>query len=413
MPVQTQKTNKKILMKQYPDKNGYFGSYGGQFVSELLLPALTELSKAYQKEKKTPEFKKELNYLLREYAGRPTSLYYAANLSSKWKARIYLKREDLLHTGAHKINNTLGQTLLAKRMGKKRIIAETGAGQHGVATATACALFNLKCVIYMGEEDLRRQALNGFKIRLLGAEVIGTGGSKGTLRDAVNEALRDWAKNVDDTHYVLGSVMGPHPFPMIVRDFQSIIGREARSQILSREKKLPDSVIACVGGGSNAIGIFHAFLKDESVKLYGVEAAGEGLSSGSHSATISCGRAGILHGSYSYMLQNNEGLVSDVHSVSAGLDYPGVGPEHSYLKDSGRADYVSITDKEAISAFQELSSSEGIIPALESSHAVAYAKKWIKENKNIDNPLIIINLSGRGDKDAAEVQRLLSLEADK
>ncbi|MDH5719249.1 MAG: tryptophan synthase subunit beta [Spirochaetia bacterium] len=404
------KTHTKKI--QYPDKNGYFGEFGGQFVSELLLPALTELSQAYEREKRNPEFKNKLKILLNEYAGRPTRLYYAENLSLRWKAKIYLKREDLLHTGAHKINNTLAQTFLAKRMGKTRIIAETGAGQHGVATATACALFNLKCVIYMGEEDLRRQALNGFRIKLLGAEVIGTGGSKGTLRDAVNEALRDWSKNVDNTHYVLGSVMGPHPFPMMVRDFQSIIGKEARLQILKKEKRLPDSVIACVGGGSNAIGVFHAFLNDNSVKLYGVEAAGEGLSSKRHSATISKGTPGILHGSYSYLLQNKEGLVSDVHSVSAGLDYPGVGPEHSYLKESGRADYVSISDAEAIEAFQELSSTEGIIPALESSHAVAYAKKWVKEyrSKNNKEPLVIVNLSGRGDKDAAEVQRLLSIK---
>ncbi|MDH5716552.1 MAG: tryptophan synthase subunit beta [Spirochaetia bacterium] len=402
-------------MKLYPDQNGYFGKYGGQFVSELLLPALDELTKAYLKEKNNPVFKKELKDLLVNYAGRPTNLYYAANLSDKWDAKIYLKREDLLHTGAHKINNTLGQTLLAKRIGKKRIIAETGAGQHGVATATACSLFRLDCVIYMGEEDLRRQALNGFRIGLLGAKVIGTGGVKGTLRDAVNEALRDWAKNFDNTHYVLGSVMGPHPFPMIVRDFQAVIGHEAKKQILKKEKRLPDSVIACVGGGSNAMGIFHAFIEEKNVKLIGVEAAGDGISSLRHSATITKGSPGILHGSYSYLLQNKEGLVSAVHSISAGLDYPGVGPEHSYLKDSGRAQYEAINDDEALSAFQELSYTEGIIPALESSHAVAYAKKWIKAYKKKYNkkPLIIINLSGRGDKDAAEAQRILSEKKSK
>ncbi|MDH4200889.1 MAG: tryptophan synthase subunit beta [Spirochaetia bacterium] len=393
-----------------PDQLGYYGDYGGRFVSELLMPALIELESAYGKLVKNKEFLKEYRDSLRDFAGRPTGLFWAKNLSEKWNAKIYLKREDLLHTGAHKINNTLGQTILAKWMGKTRVIAETGAGQHGVATATTCARYKIPCTIYMGEEDLRRQALNGFRMKLLGAEVVGVGGKKGTLRDAVSESLRDWAKNIDNTHYVLGSVVGPHPFPMIVREFQSVIGRESRMQILEHEKRLPDAVFACVGGGSNAMGIFYGFLDDENVKLVGVEAAGHGLNTNLHSAKLSKGMPGIFQGSLSYVLQDNSGMISDVHSISAGLDYPGVGPEHAYLKDTKRAHYESVTDKEALDAFQELSETEGIIPALESSHAIASTKKWIKKyNKSGSSPLVIINLSGRGDKDVAEVQRLLDL----
>jgi len=392
-----------------PDQLGYYGEYGGRFVSELLMPALIELEQSYYKFKKDKAAMAELALSLEEFAGRPTGLFYAANLSEKWNARIYLKREDMLHTGAHKINNTVGQTLLAKWMGKKRVIAETGAGQHGVATATACARLKIPCTIYMGEEDLRRQSLNGFRMKLLGAEVVGVGGKKGTLRDAVSEALRDWARSVDDTHYVLGSVVGPHPFPMIVGEFQSIIGAEAKKQILKAEKKMPDVVIACVGGGSNAMGIFSGFVDETKVQLVGVEAAGHGLGTNLHSAKLNRGEPGIFQGSRSYVLQDKSGMVSDVHSISAGLDYPGVGPEHAFLKDSQRATYEAITDSEALEAFQELSETEGIIPALESSHAVAYAKKWVNlyRKKNKGKPVVLVNLSGRGDKDVAEVQRLL------
>jgi tryptophan synthase beta chain len=392
-----------------PDRLGYFGKFGGRFVSELLIPALDELEAAYYNAMRNKKFTDEFHDVLNNYAGRPTTLYYAENISKSWNADIYLKREDMLHTGAHKINNTLGQTLLAKFMKKTRVIAETGAGQHGVATATAAALFKLPCKVYMGEEDLRRQALNGFRIKLLGSEIVGVGGSKGTLRDAVSEALRDWSTSVGSTHYVLGSAVGPHPFPEMVRTFQSVIGKEARTQILKAQKKLPDAVIACVGGGSNAIGMFYGFINDLGVKLYGVEAAGHGLNKGLHSAKLSKGKPGIFQGSLSYVLQESNGMVSSVHSVSAGLDYPGVGPEHAYLKNSGRAEYGSITDDEALEAFQELSQIEGIIPALESSHAIAYAKKWVKKFRKDTGkkPLLIINLSGRGDKDVAEVQRLL------
>ena len=400
------------MAKSYPDKAGYFKNYGGRFVSELLMPALEELEESYKKLKKNKEFKKELKYYLNQYAGRPTLLFCAKNLSKKWGAKVYLKREDLLHTGAHKINNTIGQALMAKYMKKKRIIAETGAGQHGVATATVCALLKLPCTVYMGTEDLRRQALNHFRMQLLGAEVKGIGGNQGTLRDAVNEALRDWSRTVDDTHYIIGSVVGPHPFPMIVRDFQKIIGQETRKQIVRAEKKLPDAIFACVGGGSNAIGFFHGFLDVyKKVKIYGVEAGGHGLKYGEHSATLSMGAPGILQGSMSYTLQDKNGMISDVHSVSAGLDYPGVGPEHSYLKDEKMVHYISVTDQYALEGFQELSKEEGIIPALETSHAVAYAKEWVKKQKKAKKgkkPLIVINVSGRGDKDVAEAQRIIS-----
>jgi len=392
-----------------PDKNGYYGKFGGRFVSELLMPALIELEKAYNHYKNDKKFKMEYRNTLKEFAGRPTNLYFASNLSKKWNADIFLKREDTLHTGAHKINNTLGQTLLAKYMGKKRIIAETGAGQHGVATATACSLYSIPCTIYMGEEDLRRQALNGFRIKLLGAEIVGVGGKKGTLRDAVSEALRDWAKNVDTTHYVLGSAVGPHPFPKIVRDFQSIIGEETIRQVRKKSGKLPDAVVACVGGGSNAIGIFSSFIKETNVQLIGIEAAGHGIHTQHHSAKLTKGKPGIFQGSISYVLQDENGLIMPVHSVSAGLDYPGVGPEHAYLKDINRAQYFGVTDKQALTAFSELSRIEGIIPALESSHALAGAKIWIENHykKSKKRPLLIVSLSGRGDKDVAEVQRIL------
>ncbi len=385
--------------------NSYFGKYGGSFASEILMPALDELETLYIQFSKDKSFSKELNSLLKKYAGRPTPLYFASNLSLKWKGKIYLKREDLLHTGAHKINNSLAQVLLAKKMGKKRIIAETGAGQHGVATATACSLFKIPCTIYMGTEDLRRQALNKFRMELLGAQVIASGGSKGTLRHAINDALRDWATNVDNTHYVIGSVVGPHPFPTMVRNFQSVIGREARSQILKLEGNLPKAIFACVGGGSNAIGFFHHFRNDK-VKLIGVEAGGENSKLGNHSSTLTKGTPGVLHGSFSYLLQDKEGQIADVHSISAGLDYPSVGPEHAYLKDSGRAEYYSVTDKQALATFQEVSKEEGIIPALETAHAFAFAKKWLKQQSQKE-PLIIINLSGRGDKDVQEALHLI------
>ncbi len=387
-------------------RKGYFGRFGGQFVSELIMPALEELEAAYAYYSQDKTFRIELKQLMQQYAGRPTLLYKAENLSKEWKARVYLKREDLLHTGSHKINNCLGQALLAKKMGKKRVIAETGAGQHGVATATAAALMKLPCKVYMGNEDLRRQALNGFRMQLLGAEVEGVGGEMGTLRDAVNEAMRDWSRTVGETHYIIGSVIGPHPFPTMVRDFQSVIGQEARQQIIKKEKSLPEAVFACVGGGSNAMGLFHAFIKDKQVRLIGAEAGGRSLNPGDHSATLSSGRPGILQGTLTYLLQDKEGIVNPVHSISAGLDYPGVGPEHAYLLEQKRAEYVNISDADALAAFQELSRSEGIIPALESSHAVAAAKRWVQSTK-VKNPLIIINISGRGDKDVAEVQRLL------
>jgi len=371
--------------------------------------ALEELEEEYQKVKEDPSFWQEFEYYLREFAGRPTPLYFAKNLTEyAGGAKIYIKREDLLHTGAHKINNTLGQALLAKRMGKNRIIAETGAGQHGVATATACALLGLECVVYMGEEDAQRQRLNVFRMKLLGAEVrVVKSGSK-TLKDAINEALRDWVANVETTHYIIGSVVGPHPFPMMVRDFQSVIGKEAKGQILEKEGKLPKAVVACVGGGSNAMGIFYPFVEDEGVRLVGVEAGGLGLETGKHSASISAGRVGILHGMRSFFLQNEEGQILTTHSISAGLDYPGVGPEHAYLFESGRAEYVYATDQEALEGFKLLSRLEGIIPALEPAHAVLkvveIASKLSKED------IVIFNLSGRGDKDMETVMKHLGGE---
>ncbi len=389
-----------------PDERGYFGDFGGKFVPETLMYALEELEREYLRLKEDHGFKSELEALLRDYAGRPTPLYFAKRLTEYvGGARIYLKREDLLHTGAHKINNTLGQVLLTKRMGKGRVIAETGAGQHGVATATACALLGVECVVYMGEEDARRQELNVFRMELLGAQVrIVKSGSR-TLKDAINEALRDWVTNVRTTHYVIGSVVGPHPFPMIVRDFQKVIGEEVKKQILSKEGRLPDAVVACVGGGSNAMGIFYPFVEEENVKLIGVEAAGYGIETGKHAASLTGGEVGVLHGMKSYFLQDEEGQILPTHSISAGLDYPGVGPEHSWLKESGRAQYLSATDEEALEGFRLLSKTEGIIPALESAHAVIKAVDIAREVGK--GGLVVVNLSGRGDKDMAHVMKHL------
>lgn len=381
-----------------PDEKGYFGSFGGRFVPETLMPALNELTDAYYKVCSTNKFKSELQTLLADYAGRPTPLYFAEELTQKLGGgRIYLKREDLLHTGAHKINNTLGQGLLAVKMGKKRIIAETGAGQHGVATATVAALFGLKCDVYMGSEDIERQSLNVFRMKLLGANVMPVDSGSCTLKDATNEALRDWVTNIRDTFYIIGSVVGPHPYPMMVRDFQKVIGEEARRDILKLEGKLPTYIMACVGGGSNAIGLFYPFINDKKVKMIGVEAAGLGVNGPHHAAPLAKGKVGVLHGSKSYLLETQDGQVKIAHSISAGLDYPGVGPEHSHLKKTGRCEYVSVTDKEALQGVKSLSCTEGIIPALESAHAIAYLSKFAKKTRK--NDIIIVCLSGRGDKD--------------
>jgi tryptophan synthase beta chain len=393
-------------MATLPDAAGRFGPYGGQYVPETLMPALAQLAEAYDAARADPEFQRELDFLLRQYVGRPSPLYFARRLSDAWGgARIYLKREDLNHTGAHKINNTVGQALLTVRMGKPRLIAETGAGQHGVATATSAALMGLTCDIYMGTEDMRRQRLNVFRMRALGARVLPVDSGQRTLKDAINEAMRDWMATVETTHYCFGSVAGPHPFPVMVRDFQSVIGREARQQIQTQEGCLPDSVVACVGGGSNAAGIFTAFVDDESVELVGVEAGGLGLASGQHAAPLAAGSPGVLHGSFSYVLQDADGQTLPVHSVSAGLDYPGVGPEHSYWKDTGRVRYAVATDDESLEAFQELARTEGILPALESAHALVEAKKMAAKMDR--RQIIIVNLSGRGDKDVEEVARIL------
>ena len=382
-----------------------FGVFGGRYVPETLMPALEKLETAYEEIRGDEEFKKRLELFYRDYVGRPSPLYRARRLEKFLGAGpIYLKREDLNHTGAHKINNTLGQALLAQRMGKKRIIAETGAGQHGVATATACALFNMQCVVYMGELDIERQALNVYRMKLLGAEVRPVNSGTRTLKDATNEAIRDWVTNVDSSHYIIGSVVGPDPFPRMVRDFQSIIGIEARYQIIEKHGSLPVAVLACVGGGSNAMGIFQAFRDDPEVKLIGIEAGGEGIDSGKHSATLEAGRPGVLHGAMSYLLQDADGQVSPAHSVSAGLDYPGVGPEHAYLKDSGKAQYVSVTNDEALRAFHDLAQQEGIIPALESAHAIAHLSKIARDYKN--SGAVLVCLSGRGDKDVAQVSLL-------
>lgn len=388
-----------------PDKSGKFGVFGGKFVPETLMTALTELEKEYKRIGKSPGFKKELEGLLQTYAGRPTPLYLARNISKKIGKKLYLKREDLLHTGAHKINNTLGQVLLAVNMGKKRIIAETGAGQHGLATATSAALFGLPCDVYMGEEDIHRQALNVFKMRLLGARVIPVYSGSKTLKDATSEAIRDWVTNVRTTYYVIGSTIGPHPYPMLVRDFQSVIGKETKQQILKYEKRLPDYIVACVGGGSNSMGIFYPFFKTK-VRFIGVEAGGLGLNTEKHGASLCKGSPGVLHGNKSYLLQDKFGQVRIAHSISAGLDYPGVGPEHSYYKTIKRAEYVNVTDKEALEGFRMLSELEGIIPALEPSHAIYYAVKKLAPKLSRDK-IIIVCLSGRGDKDIDIVKKLI------
>ena len=385
-----------------------FGKFGGRYVPETLIPAIDELERAYDESREDPTFVAELDRMLTTYVGRPSALSDAPRFSELVGAPVWLKREDLNHTGAHKINNTVGQVLLARRMGKRRIIAETGAGQHGVATATVCARFGLECVVYMGEEDMRRQELNVFRMRLMGASVVAVSSGTRTLKDVTTEAIRDWVTNVHDTYYIIGSVVGPAPYPRMVRDFQSVIGREARAQMLSAAGRLPKTVVACVGGGSNAIGAFHAFVGDRDVELIGVEAAGEGLESGHHSASLARGRPGVLHGSYSYLLQDEHGQVHPAHSISAGLDYPGVGPEHSYLKDIGRAQYVAVSDRDALSGFQLLSRLEGIIPALETAHAVS----WIAANKGRwqpDEPVLLC-VSGRGDKDVAQVSAMNLLQ---
>jgi len=389
-----------------PDEKGYFGNYGGRFVPETLISALYELEEGYGESKKDPGFIRELEYYLENYSGRPTPLYFASRLTEKLGgAGIYLKREDLNHTGAHKINNTLGQILVAKKMGKKRIIAETGAGQHGVATATVAARFGLQCAIYMGEEDIKRQELNVFRMKLLGAEVIPVATGSRTLKDATNQALRDWVSNVETTHYIIGSVVGPHPYPLMVRDFQAVIGRETKKQVLEIENDLPDYLVACVGGGSNAIGFFHPFANDNKSKMIGVEAAGKGLSSSCHAATLNGGSPGVLHGSFSYLLQDAAGQITEAHSISAGLDYPGVGPEHAYFKETGRVTYQAVTDEEALKAFLLLAECEGIIPALESAHALAYLEQLIPSTTK--NETAVVCLSGRGDKDVAMVSEIL------
>src|SRR4051794_26969865 len=393
-------------LQSLPDQAGHFGQYGGVFVPETLIFALQQLEQEYARAKSDPAFRREFDYYLREFVGRPSRLYFAKRRTEHLGgAKIYLKREDLNHTGAHKINNTIGQALLTKRMGKPRIIAETGAGQHGVASATAAAVFGLKCDVYMGAEDVRRQNLNVFRMKLMGARVIEVHSGSKTLKDATNEAMRDWMGSVQHTHYIIGSVVGPHPFPMIVRDFQSMIGTEARQQCLEAEGKLPDMVVACVGGGSNAAGIFAPFADDKAVKMIGVEAGGLGSALGQHAASLSQGRPGVLHGSLSYVLQDDDGQTADVHSVSAGLDYPGVGPEHAWWKDAGRVEYVSITDAEALEGFQLLAKLEGIIPALESAHAIAQIAKLAP--KMGKDQVLLVNLSGRGDKDCQEVARLI------
>ncbi|MBI4195497.1 MAG: tryptophan synthase subunit beta [Betaproteobacteria bacterium] len=385
-------------MYDLPDAGGHFGPYGGVFVAETLVHALDELKEAYARYRKDPEFLAEFEYELKHYVGRPSPLYHARRWSERFGgAQVYLKREDLNHTGAHKINNVIGQALLARRMGKPRVIAETGAGQHGVAAATIAARYGMECVVYMGSEDIRRQAQNVYRMKLLGATVVTVESGSRTLKDALNEAMRDWVTNVERTFYIIGTVAGPHPYPMMVRDFQSVIGREAREQMLEMAGRHPDAVLACVGGGSNAIGIFYPYIPEETVRLIGVEAAGYGLESGKHAATLCTGKAGVLHGNRTYLLQDENGQIVETHSISAGLDYPGVGPEHAWLKDSGRAEYVAVTDDEALKAFHDLCRLEGIIPALESSHALAYAAKIAPRMKS--DQILLVNLSGRGDKD--------------
>jgi tryptophan synthase beta chain len=395
--------------KAFPDQRGHFGQFGGRFVSETLMAALDELETMYRRLKDDPQFQADFDYDLAHYVGRPSPLYLAERWSEQLGgARVWLKREDLNHTGAHKVNNTIGQALLAKHMGKKRVIAETGAGQHGVASATVAARLGLECHVFMGEEDIRRQRLNVYRMKLLGAEVIPVTSGSRTLKDAMNEAMRDWVTNVDDTFYIIGTVAGPHPYPMLVRDFQSVIGREAREQSLKQAGKLPDALVACVGGGSNAIGLFHPFLEDEGVAMYGVEAAGDGVDTGRHAAPLTAGRPGVLHGNRTYLMEDENGQIIETHSVSAGLDYPGVGPEHSWLKDIGRVNYVAADDQEALAAFRELTRVEGIMPALESAHALAYARKLAPTMSADQN--LIVNLSGRGDKDILTVADIDGIE---
>ena len=400
--------------QQRPDAMGRFGQFGGKYVPETLMPALSELETAYHKYRDEPSFQAELQYLLKDYVGRPCPLYFAERLTAHYAredgsgAQIYLKREDLNHTGAHKINNAIAQVLLAKRMGKKRIIAETGAGQHGVATATACARFGLECIVYMGIHDMERQKLNVFRMRLMGATVAPVEAGTGTLKDATSEAIRDWVTNVETTHYILGSVAGPHPYPMIVRDFHAIIGRETRRQCQEKWNGLPDILLACVGGGSNAMGLFHEFVEEPNIRMIGVEAAGKGVDTDKHAATLTKGRIGVLHGAMSYLLQDEEGQIIEAHSISAGLDYPGVGPEHSYLLATKRAEYYSVTDRQALDAFQLLSELEGIIPALETSHAIAYLDILCPQLEG--NPKIVINCSGRGDKDVQTAAKALNMD---
>lgn len=392
----------------YPDERGHFGPYGGRFVGETLMGAIAELETAYQKYREDEDFLIEIDRDLADFVGRPSPLYFAENWTKKLGgAQIYLKREDLNHTGAHKVNNTVGQALLAKRMGKTRIIAETGAGQHGVATATVAARLGMECVVYMGAEDIERQAQNVYRMKLLGAQVVPVESGSKTLKDALNEALRDWVTNVDDTFYIIGTVAGPHPYPAMVRDFQSVIGREVRAQMMQRTDKLPDALVACIGGGSNAIGMFHPFIEDESVAFYGVEGAGHGIETGKHSAPLCAGTPGVLHGNRTYLMQDAAGEIIETHSISAGLDYPGVGPEHAWLKDIGRANYVSVTDKEALAAFHELTQTEGIIPALETSHALAYTNKLAPTMRS--DQTLVVNISGRGDKDMHTVAAMAGL----
>lgn len=390
--------NKKIDYAAFPDALGHFGQFGGRFVAETLMPALVELTNTYQRYRNDADFLAEFENDLKQFVGRPTPLYFAKRLTESFGgAKIYLKREDLNHTGAHKINNAVGQIILAKRMGKTRIIAETGAGQHGVATATVAARQGLKCVVYMGAEDIKRQSMNVYRMKLLGAEVVPVTAGSQTLKDSMNEAMRDWVTHIDDTHYIIGTVAGPHPYPQMVRDFQSVIGKEAKAQILEQEGRLPDALIACIGGGSNAMGLFYPFLNDLNVKLFGVEAEGKGIGTGEHAASLTAGKPGVVHGNRTYLLMDDAGQILETHSISAGLDYPGVGPEHAWLKETNRAEYLTITDEEALNAFREVTRLEGIIPALESSHAIASAKKIAQQFDK--NKIIIINLSGRGDKD--------------
>ena len=391
-----------------PDEDGHFGIFGGRYVAETLMPLLLDVEKAYEEAKVDPAFQKEFSNLLEHYVGRPSPLYFASRITEKCGgARVYFKRDELNHTGAHKINNTLGQVLLARRMGKTRVIAETGAGQHGVATATVCALFGIPCVVYMGARDIERQAPNVFRMKLLGAEVVPVETGSSTLKDAMNGALRDWVANVDDTFYVIGTVAGPHPYPAMVRDFQSVIGNETRNQVMTAEGRLPDTLVACIGGGSNAMGLFHPFLDDDNIEIVGVEAAGEGIETGRHAASLAAGKPGILHGNRTYLLQDNDGQIIEAHSISAGLDYPGIGPEHAWLNDTSRVHYVSVTDAEALEAFQLCSELEGIIPALEPAHALAYVLK-VAPNLTSDH-LLVMNMCGRGDKDVFSVAEALGV----